>query len=288
MKKETILITLASLVLVLIAGFAIWRFAAPESYSQIASYDACAAAGYPILETYPEQCRLPDGRMFIRDIDSVDTATTQPDATSTLATAAYGKPFTLRAGNKAIFPDSLTVTLKELNDSRCKPGVQCIWQGEIAAVLSVKNGSLTDEIILGTVNNKSVSSRGRLFTLQSATPETATIVVSAPNPASGSISGYLHTGPTCPVERDPPDPGCGDRPYANATVTVKNKAGGATIATAKSDASGNFRVTLAPGTYVIEVPKSSGGVFPVCESKEATVRTGETVNVDISCDSGIR
>jgi len=34
----------------------------------INSYDDCAKAGYPILETYPEQCKTPDGRTFVRQI----------------------------------------------------------------------------------------------------------------------------------------------------------------------------------------------------------------------------
>lgn len=32
----------------------------------IASFEECAAAGYPVMESYPEQCRTPDGRTFTR------------------------------------------------------------------------------------------------------------------------------------------------------------------------------------------------------------------------------
>jgi hypothetical protein len=35
---------------------------------EIDSFEDCAAAGYPIMESYPEQCRTPDGRTFVRDI----------------------------------------------------------------------------------------------------------------------------------------------------------------------------------------------------------------------------
>ena len=37
--------------------------------SQINSFEECAEAGYPIMESYPEQCRTPDGRNFVREID---------------------------------------------------------------------------------------------------------------------------------------------------------------------------------------------------------------------------
>jgi hypothetical protein len=32
--------------------------------TSINSYAECAAAGYPIQESYPEQCRTPDGKLF--------------------------------------------------------------------------------------------------------------------------------------------------------------------------------------------------------------------------------
>ena len=36
----------------------------------IKSFEECAAAGYPIMETYPEQCRTPDGRVFVRELQA--------------------------------------------------------------------------------------------------------------------------------------------------------------------------------------------------------------------------
>ena len=33
----------------------------------ISSFEECQAAGYPIMESYPEQCKTPDGRTFIRN-----------------------------------------------------------------------------------------------------------------------------------------------------------------------------------------------------------------------------
>jgi hypothetical protein len=36
---------------------------------QISSFDECAAAGYPVMESYPRQCRTPDGRHFTEEIE---------------------------------------------------------------------------------------------------------------------------------------------------------------------------------------------------------------------------
>lgn len=34
----------------------------------IASFEACAAAGYPIMESYPRQCRVPGGATFVEKV----------------------------------------------------------------------------------------------------------------------------------------------------------------------------------------------------------------------------
>lgn len=35
----------------------------------VSTFEECAAAGYPIMEIYPEQCRTPDGRNFVRRVE---------------------------------------------------------------------------------------------------------------------------------------------------------------------------------------------------------------------------
>lgn len=38
----------------------------------VSSFEECVAAGYPVLESYPEQCRTPDGKSFTRKIPAAD------------------------------------------------------------------------------------------------------------------------------------------------------------------------------------------------------------------------
>ncbi len=40
-----------------------------SAFSGIRNFEQCAAAGYPVAESYPEQCRTPDGRLFVRVIE---------------------------------------------------------------------------------------------------------------------------------------------------------------------------------------------------------------------------
>ncbi len=50
-----------------------------KTIEKITSFDECAAAGYPIMESYPEQCRTPDGKVFVAEvkapIEELKTAT---------------------------------------------------------------------------------------------------------------------------------------------------------------------------------------------------------------------
>ena len=34
----------------------------------VLSFEDCAAAGYPVMESYPRQCRTPDGRLYVEEI----------------------------------------------------------------------------------------------------------------------------------------------------------------------------------------------------------------------------
>ncbi len=36
--------------------------------SQIKSFEDCVQAGYPVMESYPRQCRLPDGTTFVEKL----------------------------------------------------------------------------------------------------------------------------------------------------------------------------------------------------------------------------
>lgn len=46
----------------------------PDPDRIIETFEECAAAGYPILDSYPEQCETPDGRRFTR-VTPVDEVT---------------------------------------------------------------------------------------------------------------------------------------------------------------------------------------------------------------------
>jgi len=58
-----VLVVLAALLMQLIPP-------ASPATAVITNFDECAAAGYPIQETFPEQCSTPDGRTFVNEDQS--------------------------------------------------------------------------------------------------------------------------------------------------------------------------------------------------------------------------
>ncbi len=72
MKAHILIIILLALA---ILGAAAWFFmsASPVEESappapEVLSFEACAAAGYPVMESYPRQCRTPDGRTYAEEL----------------------------------------------------------------------------------------------------------------------------------------------------------------------------------------------------------------------------
>ncbi len=90
---------------------------------------------------------------------------------NTRPTSLFNTVVTLSLNSQVVFSDGLTVTLKEINDSRCPKDVQCVWAGELSGVLvlSGDNTSATQEIRLSTVVNKTVNVGQYTFTIKDAT-----------------------------------------------------------------------------------------------------------------------
>jgi hypothetical protein len=107
MKRTPIIVIVV--LAVLVVGLGTWLlvrlFSAPPP--TVTNYAECVAAGYPILETYPEQCRTPDGRTFTNP-----DATPQPPPPTTSGefTSAGGVAITLDDWSDAPASSPWTVT----------------------------------------------------------------------------------------------------------------------------------------------------------------------------------
>lgn len=99
------------------------------------------------------------------------------------------------------------------------------------------------------------------------------------------IKGTVMAGPTCPVERNPPDPACADRPLQTLVAVYRKSDLVHAVAFAQSSAQGEFAFSLAPGEYTVGAGESN---LPRCNLTPATVGPAGYTTIVISCDTGIR
>lgn len=104
-------------------------------------------------------------------------------------------------------------------------------------------------------------------------------------PYHSGVQGNVSLGPTCPVERIPPDPSCADKPYAVA-VAVYRTGAQSPFVIGNSDVQGMFKFSLPPGSYRLQA--TNGKPLPRCASVSVEVPASGYVSTTISCDTGIR
>ena len=107
---------------------------------------------------------------------------------------------------------------------------------------------------------------------------------------SGVVTQGLHiaavAGPTCPVEKMPPDPACAPKPVPNVTVLIADEQGqpqGMVVL----DGTGQQSVSLEPGTYTLTAQGASGFMNGP-EPQRVVVDPGQVTEVVLTYDTGIR
>jgi hypothetical protein len=98
-----------------------------------------------------------------------------------------------------------------------------------------------------------------------------------------AVRGTVMVGPTCPVERTPPEDACAPKPF-EGSILLTNTAHGKEY-TVNTDALGAFSLTLERGVYSISRPENSSP-FPSCTGKVEILSSGAPI--PLFCDSGIR
>jgi uncharacterized protein YcnI len=103
---------------------------------------------------------------------------------------------------------------------------------------------------------------------------------------TGTLNGKVSIGPLCPVE---PCTIPHDRlvaAYAARPITISTP-DGIVVTTVTADPESGYTVTLKQGTYIVTLQKQGIGGSPDLPAT-VTIRSGETVVLDISIDTGIR
>ena len=109
--------------------------------------------------------------------------------------------------------------------------------------------------------------------------------VGVPADKNSGIRGIVLLGPTCPVMQNPPQEGCADKPYATDIVAYYGKSLRVAGRT-RSDADGRFTLPLPPDGYTIQA--AGQNPRPACADEWVQVLADGFVEIQISCDTGIR
>jgi len=70
MNKKLISTIVGIAILLIFVG--LWLYLKPPTPGiEVKNFDECLKAGYPVMESYPRQCKTPDGKIFIEDIGNI-------------------------------------------------------------------------------------------------------------------------------------------------------------------------------------------------------------------------
>jgi len=123
-----------------------------------------------------------------------------------------------------------------------------------------------------------------LILLASACAESAGTTTSD---LTGAVVGTVLAGPTCPVEQEPPDPDCADRPVDGAVIVVMDAGQELTRVTTGED--GTFEIRLPIGTEYMLVPQSVEGLLETPAAATVILTAvNERIRVTFTYDTGIR
>jgi hypothetical protein len=107
---------------------------------------------------------------------------------------------------------------------------------------------------------------------------------------AGFLEGIISIGPICPVETDPPDPGC--RPTAETykayPVSIWTSNGRRKIAQINPALDGSYKTELSPGNYLVKLGTASKGIGGSNLPAEVTITSQHETVLNIDIDTGIR
>ncbi|HEY4512024.1 MAG TPA: hypothetical protein VJH55_04270 [Candidatus Paceibacterota bacterium] len=73
------------LVVVTVGSYYLVQGKEQKNITEVSSFEECAQAGYPIMESYPEQCRTPDGKNFVKKVEPIIPPTDEGDENEQVA-----------------------------------------------------------------------------------------------------------------------------------------------------------------------------------------------------------
>lgn len=120
MKKKYTLLWVIALILIIILAFVLKITKNPTIVTSVFDFNQCVWAGYPIMESYPAQCKTPDGKSFTQDIGNELEKTNLITIENPRPNQKIGSPITItgKARGNWYFEASFPVELLDDNGNQ--------------------------------------------------------------------------------------------------------------------------------------------------------------------------
>jgi hypothetical protein len=107
---------------------------------------------------------------------------------------------------------------------------------------------------------------------------------------AGFLEGKISIGPICPVETDPPDPGClpTAETYKAYPVAVWTTDGRRKIIQINPAMDGSYKTDLEPGKYLIMLETNKNNIGSSNLPVEVIIISDNITTLNIDIDTGIR
>ena len=110
------------------------------------------------------------------------------------------------------------------------------------------------------------------------------------NQGTGFLEGVISIGPICPVETDPPDPGClpTAETYKAYAVSIWTSNGTKKVAQLNPALDGSYKTELDCGNYLVILEDSKNGPGSSNLPVEVSINSQNKTILNIDIDTGIR
>lgn len=134
-----------------VIGILVLYFSDKKFMQEVTTFQECEEQGYPVAESYPRQCRTPDGRMFVEELSNIDIKKDLIVVESLKSNEQISSPLVVtgKARGYWFFEGSFPIELLDLNGNILASGIaqaQSEWMTEefvpFLATLDFDSGSI--------------------------------------------------------------------------------------------------------------------------------------------------
>lgn len=254
MRNQNLIIIFGLIVLLAVGAFFIFNPKDPNANKiVVANFEECKNAGYPVMESYPSQCRDAWGNNYVEIIvnpNPTSTTTPNPTPTPNQGSCYIGGC----SGQICSDQKGMVSTCEYREEYACYKTAKCERQ------VSGKCGWTQTSALLSCLN-------------------------SSTRVAAGYLVGHVTIGPFCPVEREGEPCKTPESAYTSREAIVYAENTATVIDRVNLDKNGNYNLTLGPGKYYVQIDPAGIGKG---EKKYAVIKSFETTTINFDIDTGIR